>query len=149
MHSDWDIHENKALICILRGLPKDERVASLRFWKRVKQSQNFKIWLQKSRTDNPVSAFNSHMRRSTYCVIWSEHLLPCYCCTLTADFRIVRSEVSQTSAGKGADLLKTGINAVSFLPVVYAVFSVFLTAQWRLRHSGSWGLTRVVDCKRE
>ena len=43
------------------------------------------------------------------------------------------------------NVFKTGINAVSFLPVFYAVFSVFLTAQWRLRHSGSWGLTRVVD----
>jgi len=40
---------------------------------------------------------------------------------------------------------KTGINPVSFLPVVYAVFSVFLTAQWRLRHTGSSGLARVFD----
>jgi len=44
--------------------------------------------------------------------------------------------------GKVVILNVTGINAVSFLPVVYAVFSVFLTAQWRLRHTGSlWGLT--------
>jgi len=42
-------------------------------------------------------------------------------------------------------VFKTGINAVSFLCVFYAVFSVFLTAQWRLRHTGSSGLTRVFD----
>jgi len=48
--------------------------------------------------------------------------------------------------GKVAILNVTSINAVSFLPDVYAVFSVFLTAQWRLWHTGSlWGLTRVFD----
>jgi len=32
------------------------------------------------------------------------------------------------------------------LPVVYVVFSVLLTVQWRLRRTGSlWGLTRVLD----
>ena len=39
-------------------------------------------------------------------------------------------------------VFKTGINAVSFLPVFQAAFLVFLTAQWRLRHTGS---ARVFD----
>jgi len=31
------------------------------------------------------------------------------------------------------NVFKTGINSVSFLPVFFAVFMVFLTAQWLLR----------------
>jgi len=42
-------------------------------------------------------------------------------------------------------VFKTGINAVSFLCVIYAVFSVFLTAQRRLRRTSSSGLARVFD----
>jgi len=36
------------------------------------------------------------------------------------------------------NVFKTGINAVSVLSVL-AVLLVFLTAQWRLRHTGSSG----------
>jgi len=43
------------------------------------------------------------------------------------------------------NVLKTGINAVSFLPVFKAVFLVFLTTQRRLQHTGSSGLARVFD----
>jgi len=34
------------------------------------------------------------------------------------------------------NVFETGINAVSFFPVFEAVFLVFLTAQWPLRHTG-------------
>jgi len=40
--------------------------------------------------------------------------------------------------------LKRGINAVSFLPVFYAVFSVFLT-QERFQNTDSSGLAGVFD----
>jgi len=41
--------------------------------------------------------------------------------------------------------LKTSINTVSFLPDFYTVFSVLLTAQWRLQHTGSSGLAGVFN----
>jgi len=43
------------------------------------------------------------------------------------------------------EVFKTGISAESFLPASSAVFLVFLTAQWRDRHTGSSGLARVFD----
>jgi len=39
--------------------------------------------------------------------------------------------------------LKTGINAVSFLPILSCVFGVF--NQWQLQHTGSPGSARVFD----
>jgi len=42
------------------------------------------------------------------------------------------------------NVLKTGINAVSFLPVFQAMF-LFLIARWRFRHTGSSGLARFFD----
>ena len=42
------------------------------------------------------------------------------------------------------NVFKTGINDVSVFPDL-AVFLVFLTVQWRFRHSGSSGLARVFD----
>ena len=44
------------------------------------------------------------------------------------------------------ECVKTGISAVSFLPVFYAVFSGFLGAQWQLQSTGSSGLVWVFDC---
>jgi len=41
------------------------------------------------------------------------------------------------------NVFKTDINALSLLGIFYAVFSVFLTDQWQLRHTGSSGLARV------
>ena len=43
------------------------------------------------------------------------------------------------------NVFKTGINAVSCSPVFQAVFLVFSTAQWRLRHTGSSDLALVFD----
>jgi len=43
------------------------------------------------------------------------------------------------------NVFKTGINALLFLPVFQAVFMVFLTARWLLRHTGSSGLAHVFD----
>jgi len=43
------------------------------------------------------------------------------------------------------NLFKTGINAVSVLPVFYAVFLVFLTTLWLLWHTGSSGFAQVFD----
>jgi len=43
------------------------------------------------------------------------------------------------------NVFKTGINAVPFLSVFKAVFLVFLTTQWRLRHTGASGFARVFD----
>ena len=43
------------------------------------------------------------------------------------------------------NVFKTGINAASFLPVFKAVFLVFLTGKWRLRHTGTSGFARVFD----
>ena len=43
------------------------------------------------------------------------------------------------------NVLKTGISAVSFLPVFQAVFLVFLTTQRRDRHTGSTSSARVFD----
>ena len=40
---------------------------------------------------------------------------------------------------------KTGINAVSFLPVFLSCVMVFLTTQWLLRHTGCSGFARVFD----
>jgi len=43
------------------------------------------------------------------------------------------------------NVFETGINAVSFLPVFQAVFLLFLTPQWRLRHMCSSGWARFID----
>jgi len=43
------------------------------------------------------------------------------------------------------NVFKTCINAAPFLPVFQAMFLVLLTAQWRLRHTGSSGLARIFD----
>jgi len=43
------------------------------------------------------------------------------------------------------NVFKTGINAVSFLPIFSAVFLVFLTARWRLRYTEYLDSARVFD----
>jgi len=43
------------------------------------------------------------------------------------------------------NVFETVINAVSFWLVFQALFILFLTAQWLLWHTGSWGFARVFD----
>ena len=50
-----------------------------------------------------MSAFNSHMRQNAYYrnLKWTLDLMPCYCCTIKTNRRIIRSQVWQpVSAGK-------------------------------------------------